>query len=327
VSGELLGKSFLLIVIILAAPAIALAQQAGVPHRVGVLMYDGAPPGLLEAFRAGLRDRGYVEGRNITLQMRNAEGKPERLGALANELLALKVEVILAVNTPAAKAAKEATTTVPIVIMRVANPLKSGLVANLARPEGNVTGVSLMHTELTGKRIELLKEILPGISRLAVLSNVDNPGHTPQVAEMKQVCAQMGLDLLSVPVHGRNDLPRAFQEATRARAEAFVVLDDTSLTNDRDLILKLAALHALPVVARYKDFADAGALLAYGPSLPALYRRAAYYIDEILKGTKPSNLPIEQPMYFDLVLNLKTAKALGLTIPESVLIRADDIIK
>ena len=290
-------------------------------------MYDGAPPGLLETFRAGLQDLGYIEGKNITVEMRDAAGQTEQLGALADELVRLEVDVILAVNTPAAQAAKKATATVPIVITRVANPVKSGLVSSLARPNGNVTGLSLMHTELSAKRIELLREILPGLSRLGVLSNADNPGHTPQVAEMELVSSQLGLDFLSFPVRGPSDLPRAFQDATRARAEALIVLDDTSFTNNRAQILKHAADHSLPVAARYKDFADAGALMAYGPNLPALYRRAADYTDRILKGTKPSDLPIEQPTRFDLVVNLKTAKSLGLTIPPSVLIRADEVIE
>lgn len=323
----MIQKAFILIVTLFVAPIFAQAQQGSPTHRMGILLYDGAPPGLLEAFREGLQDLGYVEGKNITIEMRNAGGKTDQLGALAGELVGLNVEVILAVNTPAAQAAKKATATIPIVMTRVADPLQSGLVTNLARPEGNVTGLSLMHTDLSGKRIELLREIFPGISRVAVMSNADNPGHAPQVAEMKLVCSEIGLELLSLPVQGRSDLLRAFQEAARTRAEALIVLDDTSFTNARKLILELAAAHSLPVIARYKDFADAGALIAYGPSLPALYRRAAHYTDKILNGAKPSDLPIEQPMYFDLVLNLKTAEALGLAIPESVLVRADHVIE
>lgn len=324
---EIIQKTFILAVAFLVAPVVAQAQQASQVQRIGVLLHDGAPPGLLEAFREGLHALGYVEGKNITIELRNAAGNNERLGALADELLRLKVNVILAVNTPAAQAAKKATATTPIVITRVADPVESGLVPSLARPRGNVTGLSLMHTELSAKRIQLLREILPGISRVVVLFNADNLGQTPQIAEMELASSQLGLEFLPLPVRGPSDFPGAFQAATRARAEALFVLDDSAVTKHRGQILKLAANHSLPVVSRYKDFAEAGGLIAYGPSLPALYRRAAYYVDRILKGTKPSDLPIEQPAHFDLVVNLKTAKALGLTIPPSVLIRANQVIE
>ena len=320
-------RAFILLVAFLVAPIAAQAQHAHQMHRIGVLMHDGAPPGLLETFREGLQDLGYVEGKNVTIEMRDAAGENERLGALADELLRLEFDLILAVNTPSAQAAKKATATIPIVITRVADPVRSGLVPSLARPGGNLTGSSVMHTELSAKRIELLREILPDISRLAVLSNADNPGHTPQVAEMELASSQLGLEFLNLPVRGPNDFAGAFQAATEARAEALIVLDDTAFTNHCGQILKLAADHSLPVVSRYKDFADAGALIAYGPNLPALYRRAAYYTDRILKGTKPSDLPIEQPTRFDLIVNLKTAESLGLTIPPSVLIRADHVIE
>lgn len=323
----MISRAFILVVAFLVTPIAAQAQQRHQTQRIGILMHDGAPPGLLETFREGLQDLGYVEGKNIAIEMRDAAGENERLGALADELLRLEVDVILAVNTPAAQAAKKATATTPIVITRVANPVRSGLVSSLARPGGNLTGSSVMHTELSAKRMELLREILPGIARVAVLSNADNPGHTPQVAEMELASSQLGLEFLSLPLRGPSDLARTFHEASRARAEALIVLDDTSFTNHREQILKLAAGHSLPVVARYKDFADAGALIAYGPNLPALYRRAAYYTEKILKGAKPSDLPIEQPTRFDLVVNLKTAKSLGLTIPPSVLIRADHVIE
>jgi putative ABC transport system substrate-binding protein len=296
-------------------------------HRIGIFLYDGAPPGLLEAFHEGLRDLGYVEGKNITIELRDGAGKVEQLGALADELVQLEVDVIVTVNTPAAQAAKKATTTIPIVINRVADPVQSGLVTSLARPDANLTGLSVMHTEMSAKRIELLREVLPGLSRVVVLSNADNPGHTPQVAEMELVSAGLGLGFLSLAIHGPGDLPGAFQAATEAQAEALIVLDDTSFTNHRARILALAAEHALPVVSRYMDFAEAGALIAYGPSLPALYRRAADYTDRILKGARPGDLPIEQPTRFDLVVNLQTAKSLGLAIPPSVLVRADHVIE
>jgi putative ABC transport system substrate-binding protein len=184
-----------------------------------------------------------------------------------------------------------------------------------------------MHTELSAKRIELLREILPGLSRVVVLSNANNPGHTPQVAEMEAASSQLGLEFVSLPIRESSELAETFAAAARTGAEAIIVLDDTAFTNNRAQILELAAQHALPVVSRYKDFADAGALIAYGPSLPAIYRRAADYTDKILKGVKPSDLPIEEPRRFDLVVNLKTARSLGLTVPTSVLVRADQVLE
>ena len=303
------------------------AQRAHQVHRIGILLYDGAPPGLLEAFREGLRDLGYVEGKNITLELRNAQRRKEQLAALAEELVRLKVGLILAVNTPAALAAKKATTTIPIVITRIGDPVKTGLVASLARPGGNVTGLSFMHTDLSAKRIEFLREILPGLSRVVVLFNADNPSHTPQIAEMKRASSQLGLVFLPLPVRGPSDFPGAFQAAIRVYAEALFILDDTPLTKHRAQILRLAANHSLPVVSRYKDFAEAGGLIAYGPSLPAVYKRTSYYVDRILQGAKPADLPVEQPTKFDLVINLKTAKTLGITIPPTVLYQAAKVIR
>ena len=311
----------------LAVPLAAEAQQAGKVPRIGILLYDGAPPGLLATFRERLRDVGYVEGRNVSLELRNAQGRKEQLALLADELVRVKVDIILAVNTPSALAAKEVTTTIPIVITRIADPVKSGLVASLARPGGNVTGLSFMQPEQNAKRIELLREILPGFSRLAVLFNADNPGATLNAAEQERASAQMGLTFLPLPVRAPSDFPGAFEAAARARAEVLDVLDDTRPTHHRAEILRLAAKHALPVGSIYKNFAEAGGLFAYGPNLPAVYRRAAYYVDRILQGAKPANLPVEQPSTFDLVINLKTAKALGLTIPPSLLARADQVIE
>ena len=275
----------------------------------------------------GLHELGYVEGKTITLEWRDAQGSREQLAALAEDLVRLKVDLIVAVNTPAALAAKAATTTIPIVITRAANPVESGLVASLARPGGNVTGVSSMHAEFSGKRVEFVREILPGLARVVVLFNADNPGQTPQIVELEQVSARLGLEFLPLPVRGPSDFPGAFQAATRARAEALFVLDDTTVTNHRAEILRLAAHHALPVVSRYKEYVEAGGLMAYGPTLLPAYRRAAYYVDRILKGAPPSDLPIEQPMYFALVINLKTAKAFGLTIPPSLLFQANKVIR
>ena len=324
---RLIGLAVVLSVALALAPLAVQAQQATKAHRIGVLLHDGAPPGLLETFRAGLHDLGYFEGKNIAIEMRDAAGKGDLLSALAAELVHLKVDLILAVNTPSARAAKKATTTIPIVITRVTDPVKSGLVSSLARPGGNVTGLSFNNTELAIKGMQLLREALPGISRMAVLSNAGNPAQTPQVAAMEQAGSQLGLELLSLPVRAQSDFLAAFQAATRARAGALFVLDDTAITKHRGQIIKLAATHSLPVVSRYKDFAEAGGLIAYGPNLPSVYRRAAYYADRILKGARPSDLPLEEPSLFDLVVNLKTAKALGLTIPQTLLLRADQVIQ
>lgn len=303
------------------------AQPAGQARRVGMLLYDGAPPGFLEAFRDELRALGHLEGKNLTIEMRNAAGRNERLGALADELVRLKVDVLLAMNTPAAQAARKATATIPIVMARAGDPVRSGLVSSLAHPGGNVTGLSYNNADLGPKRIQLLREILPGMSRIAVLSNVDNPGHTPQIPAMERACSDLGLKLQSLRVHGSGDFPAAFQAAAWARAEALFVLDDTTFTRHRGEILKLARAHGMPVVSRYKDFAEAGGLIAYGPSLQAVYRRTAHYVDRILKGARPSDLPIEEPTEFDLVVNLRTARALGLKIPPSVLLIATHVIE
>ena len=322
-----IGRTLVLVLTLFVPAITAQAEQATNVHRIGVLLHDGAPPGLLETFRAGLRDLGYLEGQNTAIEMRDAAGKNDRLGALADELVRLKVHLILAVNTPAAQAAKRATTTIPIVITRVTDPVKSGLVSSLARPGGNITGLSFNNSELAIKGMQLLRESLPGISRVGVLSNARNPAHAPQVAAIEAAGRRLGLEVLSLLVRDQSDLPAAFQAATRGRAQALFVLDDTAITKHRGQILNLAAAHSLPVVSRYKDFAEAGGILAYGPNLPAVYRRAAYYADKILKGASPGDLRLEEPSQFDLAVNLKTAKALGLTIPPSVLLIATQVIE
>jgi putative ABC transport system substrate-binding protein len=303
------------------------AQPKGPARRIGLLLYDGAPPGFLEAFRDELRALGRVEGPNLAIETRDAAGRAERLGGLADDLARIKVDVIVALNTPAVQAAKEATTTIPIVMARAGDPVKSGLVSSLARPGGNVTGLSYNNADMGPKRIQLLREIVPGLSRAAVLSNSTNPGHTPQIPALEAAGTELGIKLLSVRVRGASEFPSAFQATGRARAQALLVLDDTTFTRHREEILRLAAGQGMPVVSRYKDFAEAGGLIAYGPSLPAVYRRTAHYVDRILKGARPRDLPIEEPTDFDLVVNLRTAKALGLTIPPSVLLTATHVIE
>ena len=310
-----------------AWPLAAYAQQAVKLHRIGILSPELPPPGFLEAFRQGLRELGYVEGQDITFEVRNAEGYGQRLAALAHHLVELKVDVILALNTPSVQAAKKASATIPIVMTRIADPIKSGLVSSLSRPGGNITGLSFRVDELSGKRLALLKEAFPSVSRVAVLWYEPNPGSDIAVAAIKAASRELGLQLLLLPVHGRGELIEAFQVATRGRIEALIVIEDVVATQYRVEILNLAAAHSLAVVSQYRAFAEAGALLAYGPSTSAMYRRAAYYVDRILKGANAGDLPVEQPTKFDLVINLKTAKALGLTIPSSLLERADEVIE
>jgi len=235
--------------------------------------------------------------------------------------------VILAVNTSSVQAAKKASTTIPIVMTRIADPVKSGLVRSLSKPGGNITGLSFMVDELSGQRLALLKEAFPSVSRVAVLWYEPNPGSGIAVGAIKASSRELGLGLLLLPVHGPAELAGAFQAAARSRAEALLVIDDVVTTQHRVEILNLAATHSLAVISQYRAFAEAGALLAYGPNTSIMYRRAAYYVDRILKGADAGDLPVEQPTKFDLVVNLKTAKALGVVIPPSLLARADKVIE
>ena len=304
------------------------ARQPDTPlHRIGVLAQD-LQPGLMEAFRNELQKLGYVEGADIGIELRNAEGQNERLAALANELIGLGVEVIVAVNTPAGQAAKKATKTIPIVIMRVADPVKSGLVASLARPGGNVTGLSFMPDALGPKGVELLHQILPRITTMAALYRGDNQGAVVIVDEVVRKGEQLGLTFVRTPV--KNDSKQyagAFEIASRASSGALFVMDDGAITADRRQILDLATKHRLPVVSIYKDFAKSGGLIAYGPNLDIVYRRAAHFVDKLIKGGQAGALPIEQPVIFDLVINQRTARTLGITIPQDVLVRADEVIE
>jgi putative ABC transport system substrate-binding protein len=302
------------------------AQAATAVRRIGILAQD-LQPGLLDTFRDELRKLGYVEGSGITIELRNAAGHNERLPSLVADLLSHHVEVIVAVNTPAAQAAKNATRSVPVVMMRVADPVKSGLVPNLASPGGNVTGLSFMPDALGPKGVELLHEVLPHLSRMAALYQGDNKGAVVIVDEVERKGRAMGLTFVRVPVKTPDDYAAALDAASRAGSEALFVMDDGAITQHRRQILDLAARHRLPVVSIYRDFAQAGGLIAYGPSLDDVYRRAAAYTVMLLKGRAAAGLPIEQPTRFDLVVNLKTAKGLGIAIPEAVLLRADEVIQ
>ncbi len=316
---------------LLAAPLAAGAQQAGKIARIGYLATGLATsPHLTEAFRQGLRDLGYVEGRNVMIEYRSAEDKIEGLPALAAELVARKVDVIVAPDTPSALAAKQATRTIPIVFTYVADPVTSGLVTTLARPGGNVTGLTVLGPELVGKRLEQLKQAVPGVSRVAVLWQ---PGGVVERTEKERLKRAevagraLGVRLQFVGVRGPEDFDRAFSEMTRARAGALTVLPTAMFVNERRRLVDLAAKNLLPAVYPWREFIDAGGLMAYGPDLADSFRRAATYVDRILKGTNPGDLPVEQPTKFELVINLKTAKALGLTIPQSLLLRADQVIE
>ena len=316
---------------IVVAPFATEAQQAAKIARIGYLTLNLAPnPHLREAFRQGLRDLAYVEGRNVVIEYRDAEGKLERLPALAAELVALKVDVIVAGGLPQALAAKQATRTLPIVFTAVADPVTDGLVTSLARPGGNVTGLSSLAPELVGKRLEQLTQAVPGVSRVAALWQPGAYGERTDKDLLKRadVAARaLGVRLQVVEARGPADFDRAFSDMTRARAGALTVLPSTMFSNERRRLVDLAAKNRLPAVYPWREFVDAGGLMAYGSNLADLLRRAATYVDKILKGAKPGDLPVEQPTKFELVINLKTAKALGLTIPQSLLGRADEVIQ
>jgi putative ABC transport system substrate-binding protein len=316
----------------LVSPVAAEAQPAAKIDRIGYLSPSPASttPHLREAFRQGLRDLGYVEGRNLVIEYRYAEGKPERYSALAVELVALKVDVIVTANTPAALAAKQATRTLPIVFPVAVDPVQSGLVTSLARPSGNVTGLSAVAAELVGKCLEQLKQAVPGVSRVAVLwqpGGIDERTEQDQLKGAEVAARALGVRLQFVEARGPADLDRAFSDMTRARAGALTVLTSVMFVNERRRLVDLAAKNRLPAVYAQREFVDTGGLMAYGPNLADLFRRAATYVDRILKGAKPGDLPVEQPTKFELAINLKTAKALGLTMPPSLLQRADEVIQ
>jgi putative tryptophan/tyrosine transport system substrate-binding protein len=316
---------------LLAAPLAAGAQQTGKVARIGYLHPNlAASPHLAEAFRHGLRDLGYVEGRNVVIEYRDAAGKFERLAALAAELVALKVDVIVAPGTLAALAAKHATSGIPIVFPTLGDPVTDGLVTSLARPGGNLTGLSNLTPALTGKCLELLKRAIPAVSQVAILWQ---PGgfveRTKQdVRERAEVAGRaLGMRLQFVEARGPEDFDRAFLDMTRAHAGAVIVVTTAMFVQERRRLVGLAAQSRLPAVYGSRESVDVGGLISYGPNLADSFRRAATYVDRILKGAKPGDLPVEQPTKFELVINLKTAKALGLTIPPSLLARADQVIE
>jgi ABC-type uncharacterized transport system substrate-binding protein len=313
---------------LLGMPLAAVAQPPTHVYRIGYLLggtREQEP--YLEAFLEAMGTLGYVEGQNLVMEYRAAEGQYERLPALAAELVRLKVDVLLVVITPAALAAKDATTTIPIVMAGVGDPVESGLVASLARPGGNVTGLASLAPELVGKQLEFLKDLLPTVSRVAVLWNPTNPAHALIVREADAAAPRLGVQLHLQEARGPEAFDRAFAAMTRAHAGALLVLGDPRFFDHRRRLAELAATSRLPTMHNIRPFVEAGGLMAYGPSTSDLRRRAAVYVDKILKGAKPADLPVEQPTKFELIINLKTAEALGLTMPPTLLFQADEVIR
>jgi len=317
---------------ILAAPLAASAQQPGKIPRIGWLDSGRSDTPRTQYFneiiRQGLREFGWVDGQNLIIEWRYAEERAERLPALAAELIRLGVDVLVTGSgDPAILALKQATATIPIVMAISADPVGSGLVASLARPGGNITGLSALSPETAGKRLELLREVVPQASRVAVIWNASYPGKVLEWRETQVAAHALGVTLQSVEVRGPDDFDRAFAEIVRERPDALIVFAEPLVNSHQTQIVEFADKRRLPMIIARKEFVEAGGLMSYGASLPDLFRRAAYYVDRILKGAKPADLPVEQPTKFELVINLKTAKVLGLTIPQSVLLRADHVIR
>ncbi len=319
---------FTLVLGLLAAPLAAEGQQAGKVARVGYLVSQSVTAESLEALRKGLRELGWTEGQNLALEVRSPEGDPGRLLALAAELVRLPVDVLVASAAPASLAAKQATTTVPIVSVYTLDPVALGLVASLARPGGNVTGLSTLSLEYAGKMLELLGRVVPNASRVAVLGDPVNPSHAIYWRQLDASARMLRLTLMPADVRRSEELESVFARIGGGQvAQGLLVMHQPLTFNHRKRIVRLAAEHRLPAVYGSREAADDGGLMAFGPSMPAIYRRAAAFVDRILKGAKPADLPVEQPTEFELVINLKTAKALGLTIPQSLLLRADEVIQ
>ena len=305
------------------------AQQSKKTPRIGFL--SAVSPSIIsarvEAFRQGLRELGYVEGKNIFIEWRFAEGKLDRLPALAAELVRLKVDIIITGGSGGTLPAHEATSTIPIVMTQDPDPVDNGFVASLARPGGNITGLSTLVPEISGKRLELLNEIVPKLSRVAVLGVSNEPGNAQAVKEVELAAAAFGVKVQFVDILASKDIEAAFRAATKGHADTLLVLQGPVFVNERKQLADLAVKNRLPVVYGRSDFVEAGGLMSYGVNLPDLDRRAATYVDKILKGAKPADLPVEQPKKFEFIINLKAAKQIGLTIPPNVLARADRVIK
>jgi putative ABC transport system substrate-binding protein len=319
------GLAVILLAGVLAVP-VALYAQAAKTARVGILLpSDDSTTTFLVAFRQGLRDFGYVEGRTISLEVRSANGRTDRLPGLARELVRMNVDVLVTITPPGVRAAREATSTIPIVAGAVDDAVEQGFVASLAHPGGNVTGVSSLNTELSAKRLELLKEALPKVSRVAVLREA--VGGASSIQATATAARALRVQLQIFELRDPNELPSVFAAMAKERIEALTVLPGPMITSQMVQIVELASRARLPAVFPEARFVEAGGMMSYGPNLAEIYRSAAGYVDKILKGVKPSNLPVEQPTKFESIINLKAAKALGVTIPQSVLLRADRVIE
>ncbi len=310
------------------APFASFAQQQKV-YRVGFLGNSTAAleANLVEPFREGLRDFGYVEGKNVLIEYRWAEGRYERFPGLVEELIASKVDVIVTAGTPATLAVKKTTTSVPLVMVAVGDPVGTGIIPSLSRPGGNITGLTSIAQELEGKRLELLREVIPGVSHIAVLWNVASPVQAIQEKAVQAAAQVLRMKVLSLGVRTEKEIDAALAAIVRERPGALLVLADRLFLHHRARIMDFAAQHRLPGVHAYRELVEAGGLMSFGPSYADMHRRAAYFVDRILKGAKPADLPVERPATFELVINMKAAKALGLTIPPSVLLRVSEVIQ
>ena len=314
--------------LLFALCASAQAQPTKIP-RIGFLIATSpsANPARIEAFRQGLRELGYVEGKNIVIEWRYAEGKNDRLPALASELVRLKVDILVSAGPQTTRPLKEATKTIPIVMGFDTDPVANGFVASLAQPGGNITGLSALAPELSGKRLELLKEVVPQLSRVTVIGSSTFPGNAQSLKEVELAAGALKVQLQYLDILDPKDIETAFRAATKGLAEAILVLQSSLFNPQRKQIAELAVKNRLPASYPLTEYTEAGGLLYYGTNTPDLFRRAATFVDKILKGAKPADLPVEQPIKFEFVINLKAAKAIGLTIPPNVLVRADKVIR
>jgi putative ABC transport system substrate-binding protein len=318
-----------LILVLLSAAQLVRAQQPAKIPRIGYLSGSSrsTSPDRREAFRQGLRELGYVEGKNIVIESRYAEGKFDRLPALATELVRLKVDIIVTAGPQATRPAKQVTSTIPIVMGQDPDPVGNGFVASLAQPGGNITGLATFAPELSGKQLELLKETVPKLSRVAVFGTSTNPGNAQNLREVELAAKAFGVKLQYLDVLSPKDIETAFRAASKERADAILLLPGPVLNLQRAQITDLAVKSRLPAIYPQTEYMEAGGLMYYGTNTPDLFRRAATYVDKLLKGRTPADLPVEQPMKFEFIINLKAAKQIGLTIPPNVLVRADKVIR
>ena len=321
-------REFITVLCCAVAWPLASRAQGRIP-RVGFMGNSTAAleANLVDSFREGLRELGYEEGRNIAIEYRWADGQYERFAALVTELIAAKVDVIVTAGTPAALAVKKATSTVPLVMVAVGDPVGTGLVPSLARPDGNLTGLSSVAPDLEGKRLELLREIVPSVSRIAVFLNSVNPFHATSMRQAQTAGKTLGIKVQQYDIRKSEDLDGAFAAIRKERPDALLILADRVFLHNRERIVDFTGEQHLPNVNAYKELVEAGGLISYGPSYEDMHKRAAIYVNKILKGAKPGNLPIEQPTKFTLIVNLKAAKALGISMPPAVLSRADEVIE